>query len=264
MALQFDTAYRLTGEDGTVAVLNDYSDPNFVGYVDVDNGGVTGLDHADVREVAYDVVEGDGAVHGTFYRGRRAITLSCFFPQDDLTARNAAIDRFLAATEALRADGTLTWTEQGREETQVWWRSQQPTRVVNRLPKRGQAQMVCARPRIVGSLVRTATHATNVAVTNLGNHAAQPKFAIAGASTNPVVTHQATGKKLTVAASIPGGRTWTIDTEAGTVTDDLGVGHDGALDPLASDWGIAALPGNNAFLLAGGGSLTVSWRSTWK
>lgn len=264
MALQFDTTYTLTGEDGTTAVLNDPASPDFVGYLDIDNGGVTGLDHADVREATWDIVAGDGAQHGTFYRGRRAITLSCFFPQEEVVSRNFAVDRFLAASEALRADGTLTWTEAGREETEVWWRSQQPTRIVNRLPKRGQAQMVCAQPRILGSLLRSASGTTNVAVANLGNHPSVPTLKIAGASSSPVVTHGATGKKVTVVGSIPSGQTWTINLADGSVADNLGIAHDGSIDPLNTDWGMVALPGSNAFSLAGGGTLTVEWRSTWK
>lgn len=264
MAIEHGATYKITGESGAVAVLNDDTDQNFIAYADVEAGGIAGLDAADVRESTVDVVEGDGAVHGSFYRGRRPITINVFFPQPPGQQLNWAIDRWLDATEALRADGTIEWTETGRETTMVWFRTQQPTRVTGRMPKRAQTQLVAARPRVFSKQLQTGGPSSSVSATNAGNAPASPLLRINGASTNPVVTHVASQKKITLAASIAGGHYWTVDVLEAMVYDDGGVLRDGALNALQSDWSIALLPGGNTFTLSGGGSLLVNWRDTWK
>lgn len=64
--------YELVAPDGTRAVLNDRSDPDFVGYL---TSPPAGIDSPEVRESADLLVEADGGVHGAFYFGRRPVTL---------------------------------------------------------------------------------------------------------------------------------------------------------------------------------------------
>lgn len=73
VGLEQGARYVLTGPDGTRAVLNDRSDPDFVGFL---TAPPSGFDSPDVRESADVVVEGDGGVHGRFYFGRRPWTLA--------------------------------------------------------------------------------------------------------------------------------------------------------------------------------------------
>ncbi len=98
--------YKLVGPDGTVAVFNDITDPNYVGMIT----DVTGLDSADVRESATDLTEVDGGVHGNFYYGRRPIVLSgLVYGQGTVKQRMAKLDLLSRASNAMRGDSTLSW-----------------------------------------------------------------------------------------------------------------------------------------------------------
>lgn len=69
---QYGVKYTLTGPDGSRAVFNDPSDVDYVGQLT----DLTGLDSAEVREAADDLIGDDGGVHGEFYYGRRPLTMS--------------------------------------------------------------------------------------------------------------------------------------------------------------------------------------------
>lgn len=55
-ATEFSTVYTLTSPSGVVAVLNDSASANYAGVIKE----ITGLDSAEVRESASDLVEADG------------------------------------------------------------------------------------------------------------------------------------------------------------------------------------------------------------
>lgn len=112
-AVTFGDRYEIVGPDGTRAVFNDDTDPNYVGMLTE----VTGLDSPEVRESAQDIVEGDGGVHGNFYFARRPITMTTrVFGHSSLVERATRIDRARRATIALRADATLKWKPVVRRE----------------------------------------------------------------------------------------------------------------------------------------------------
>lgn len=141
--------YVLTGPDGTRAVFNDDTDPDFVGLLDGEKG-ITGLlDGADVRENGMDLVEGDGGVHGAFYLGRRSGTLEgIIWPDPDMTAVNAREQKLKRATRALRADAVLSWTPTGGTTRRLLVRRKERVAITARRPKEFQVQLVSASPRI--------------------------------------------------------------------------------------------------------------------
>lgn len=105
--------YTLTSPDGVTATFNDPFDPNYVGML----AEVTGLDSADVRESADDLVEADGGQHGYFWLGRRPIVLNGrVFGHASVAQRAARLDRGRRASFALRGDSTLSWKPSTRRE----------------------------------------------------------------------------------------------------------------------------------------------------
>lgn len=107
--------YILTAPSGSVAVFNDPLDPNYVGML----SEVTGLDSAEIRETADDLVQQDGGVHGDFWLGRRPITMTGAIFNVTASERTLRIDRLMRASMALRGDGTLTWKPAVRKENQA-------------------------------------------------------------------------------------------------------------------------------------------------
>jgi len=98
---QFGVKYTLTGPDGTVVTFNDFSDPNNVGTLT----DISGFDSPEVRESADDLVEMDGGIHGSFFYGRRPITLSGLIHEHaDAADRNMRMARLMQATNAMRDD----------------------------------------------------------------------------------------------------------------------------------------------------------------
>src|SRR5512146_1049320 len=113
---EYGVKYTLEGPDGTKAVFNDSTDPNFVGSLSPESSG---LDSADVREAAADAVEADGGVHGNFYYGRRPVVLQGTIIASSATQRNERASRLKQASNAMRADATLKWTPTGGEEMEL-------------------------------------------------------------------------------------------------------------------------------------------------
>lgn len=115
-AVEVGARYQLVSPDGVVAVFNDPTDPNYVGMLT----DVTGLDSAEVRESAEDLVETDGGQHGNFYFGRRPITMTArVFGHASILERNLRIDRAERASLALRGDSVLTWKPSVRRDNLV-------------------------------------------------------------------------------------------------------------------------------------------------
>lgn len=108
--------YRLVGPSGAVATFNDEFDPSYVGMLTE----VTGLDSAEVREAATDLVEADGGSHGNFYFGRRPIVLNGrVFGHGSHRERALRLDRARRASLAMRDDAVLSWKPNGRYENLV-------------------------------------------------------------------------------------------------------------------------------------------------
>jgi hypothetical protein len=194
---QLSTKYTLTGPDGTVATFNDPSDPNFVGSITE----VTGLDSPEVRENAENIVGMDGGVHGSFFHGRRPITLAgTIYNVTSNEDRNIKVTKLLQSSNAMREDATLEWTPAGGERQFVKVRRQQPVRITGGWSKSFQLLLVAADPRIYG----TTANAGNVVspiVQELIATGIHPK----GCATDGVHVYWTSGEAFIGRATVSGG-----------------------------------------------------------
>lgn len=266
--------YTLTGPDGSVAVLNDPTNANYVGMV-VD---ITGLDGADVRESSEDLTEADGGAHGNFFYGRRPITITGrVFGHTTLAQARTRLDKILRASDAMRGDAVLKWVPVDQTGTFIemftYVRRQQPVRITGSWVKDFQVSLVSEYAPLFSTALRSATAANGVtaSVENQGSGEAYPIITITGASTNPTVTNgtpsptqilYTTGLTLVAAESIQ------IDTLTHTASFTAGA-RSGQSANRYIDFGLTVrwprlAAGINSFVLAGGGSMTLSYRDTWR
>lgn len=260
--------YTITGEDNTQAVINDPSSSFYVGSVGAD--GITGLDHPEVRENAWALVEADGGVHGNFWLGRRPITMTFEVIGTSVTQRNNRLQRLKQAQRALRGDGTIKWTPTGSVEQQVSFRTQQPMRVAGSWLKTVFIGLVCADPRIYSTALHSTAginEATPTTIHNAGDFPSPPSLRIHGPGTNPVVKNAGvpiTFSGLTLAA----GDYVDVDLLQRTVIDNTGASRYSTIDFLNTTWWYI-YPGDNTVRIDwGSGStaasdLDVTWRDAW-
>jgi hypothetical protein len=286
--------YELVGPDGTRVVVNDPTDPDFIGYLDGESG-VSGLDGTDVREDAEDIVEGDGGRHGDFFASRRSIVLSGILaPEPDIVAVNRRERALLRAVNALRADGILRYTPTGEATRRVTWRRQQKPSITGRRPKSFQVGLVSADHRIFSdeehSLSVLGTAAVDnglgfnlgfdlsfggggvvgqVLIDNAGDEFTPPRLKVTGPITNPIIHNVTTDKEIRLIYTLAEGEYLEVETRS----DDVSVLLNGssnrysALDFLNSEvWELA--PGVNDVRLrstsiSNPASLTVNWRDAW-
>lgn len=301
---QLSIPYQLIGPDGTRVVFGNceeaIEDPDFVAFLDPDNG-ITGLlDGADVREQAGDLVEADGGWHGPFFEGRRPGTIQgVLLPNGDIGDVVAAERRLKAATRALRQDAVLRWTPAGETiERELRVRRQSPVRVTGRWPKAFQVALVSAEPHVLSSseasiscaaedtvalvgftspvtspLRTTVTAVGGTSVVNAGDLPSWPRFTIHGPITNPQISNFSTGLSIRFSADLAPDQFLVVDSRYATV--QLGNDAGGALanrysfyDFAASEWW-QLLPGTNDVRLiasawATGNLLTCYWRHAWE
>jgi hypothetical protein len=152
LGVEYGAVYTLTGPDGTKAVFNDSSDPNYVGILSPESSG---LDSADVRESAQDGTQRDGGVHGDFYYGRRPVVLQGTVIASSKADRAAKIAKIKRASNALRADATLSWPAEGITGgvNVLGLRRQQPVRFTKGWVKDFMIPLVAADAFIYGKLV---------------------------------------------------------------------------------------------------------------
>jgi hypothetical protein len=156
----------------TYAVINDSTDPNFVGYL---SEPPSGLGAAGVREVASQAVDGDGGRHGNFLYDRMPIGLSgIIMPSGVQATDEARQNRLLVATTAMRADGQILWTEAVRGALTVPFRTQQKTRITSRRPKAFTVALVNAdwrvfKQAVTQQLLSALGASVNFTITNTGN-----------------------------------------------------------------------------------------------
>jgi hypothetical protein len=291
-------AYVLTGPDGSRAVVGNCdaakNDPDFVGFLDPENG-ITGLlDTADVRESASDLVQADGGIHGAFYLSRRSGTVQgLILPQSEMPAVNAAIAKLKRATRALRADGVLTWTPSGGVPLMLRYRRQQRVAITGRRPKAFQAALVSADAYnlsaselnqsvaaggstgelgIANPITNPITSPLNVAaqqfIVNAGDAPSWPRFRIDGPITNPEIINQTTGERIRLVYVLNAGEWLDVYPERGQVL--LGGSGDrySAYDFSVSSWW-QLQPGNNDVRLIAASysapaQLTVYWRHAFE
>jgi hypothetical protein len=233
--VEFNVKYTLIGPDGTTAVFNDPSDPNYVGVL----SEITGLDSPDVRESADDLVEMDGGIHGDFFYGRRPIVLNgVILNPSSASARNARMDLLSRASDAMRGDAVLTWQPSGSVPQYVRVRRQQPLRVTGGWQKQFQLPLVAADPRIYSLSLNTSTVFTSdILGTNL---VPNPSFEVDTSGWN--VSNSSGVIAGTFARAVGGGAGWPASGVA-----SLRVTGTNAADTTARRVGAATSTGTSGF-----------------
>lgn len=265
--------YTITSPTGAVAVLNNPASGNYAGMLQE----ITGLDSADVRESATELVEADGGAHGRFYFGRRPLTMLVkVFNHETALIRATRIDRLHRACQALRSDAILSWapTYAPTVGMQVPVRLQQPIRDTGAWTKEVQLALVSASAVITSSTLNTSgtiASGGGGSVENRGSYPAYPVVTITGIATNPQVS-DGHGGTLRMG---PTGYTLSLASDESVAIDCLNhtaVFTAGARNGQSAnryiDFGLTTVwpnlvTGNNNFTLSGGGTVSVSWRDAW-
>lgn len=270
ISTEFNALYTLTAPDGSVATFNNPSDPNYVGALTE----LTGLDSAEVRESAQDLVEADGGAHGSFYLGRRPIVMTCrVFGHASLQEREVRVDRARRASMCLRGNGSLTWrpSDYAARAASDWMevftpvRRQQPFRESGQWVKELQIPLVSEYATIQSTSLITV--AAGTAAENRGNWPAFPILEITGVSVNPTVvadgrTFRTTGLTLATGEKVE----FDMLNHTGKFTAGPRVGQSANrhIDFTATDWPyLAGLNSVQTFSMSGGGTLSVRYRHTW-
>ena len=294
-AIDYTCMYTIVGPDGTTISFNKDTDPNFCGYLD----NITGIDGAEVRENAQNRVAGDGGMHNNFYAGRMPFTLTgTVFPSVGSNAVQELMQS--AVSKARRNDAQLLWTPTGTTiERMVAFRNQQPIRFTGKVPKTFNIAGVGADYRVLSSGINSSFPSVGsvpvCAVHNAGNEDANVMFVINGPidGHEVIIRNELTGKQIkflpdligvTPGAGLPAPATYPVGTMVINLVPDrlpLYLGFDVALggmpsvdqysciDPLGTDWTIAAVEGDQNFTLIATGtdptttSLEVRWRDSW-
>lgn len=280
LGVQFGQRWTLQGPDGTTAVFNDPTSPNYVGAIT----DVSGFDSPEVRENAGNLVQLDGGVHGDFFYGRRPITMSgTIYNVADVADRNVKLELLKRSTDAMRpqswqtgpagqGNARLSWTSAGGSPVYLDLRRQQPLRVSGGWNKDFQLSMVAADPRIYSTTLRTATagpSSTAATCANYGNTMTYPVYTITSPVYLPQITNTSTGSEIRVNIDlITAGHTLVIDSFKRTAIYDGATNVYGAIDFLATNWD--GLPGASVSLVAfsatasgAGAGLTITWRDAY-
>jgi hypothetical protein len=290
--MQIGIPYIITGPDGTRAVLNDPLDPDFVGYLDPDDG-IAGLDGAEVDEAADTLTDADGGVHGDFFHGRMPFTLQGFlWPEGGTPAVNARENRLKRAGKAMRADGTLTWTPDSDLQRVVYFRRQQRPFFGVGYERKFQLSLVSASHRIVSAGENSATFAADAAagelglasplasplastiapggstiVSNVGDEDSPPRFRIDGPITNPIIRNATLDAELRFITTLAAGEWLEIDVDNRQVLLNGASDRYAALQFPGSRWWQLTPGANDVRLLSTAFSapaaLTVYWRHAW-
>lgn len=153
--------YKITGEDGTVAVLNDPADPNFVGYLDGEDA-LSGIDSPEIRDSFAEMSEQDGSWAGQSFYTRRPIVMNGRVIPTSAADRNAKLGRLMRACTARFSDGILEWTPSGSNGEPVFlrFRTQLPFRAKGGFNKQFQIGLVANDPRIYTKRIYSTLNTT--------------------------------------------------------------------------------------------------------
>lgn len=267
LAIETGAVYTLT--TGSVsAVFNDPTSSNYVGMI----SEITGLDSADVRESSSDLVEADGGAHGSFFFARRPIVINCsVHGHATIAARSARIDRARRASNCMRTDGQLSWTNTGGPSVFTTVRRQQPFRESGAWVKLLQIALVSEFAYIFGQALKNSNF--GVTSENQGSAPAYPLLTMTGASTNPSVAMTTTGTSgsmtfNTTGLTLASDETVVFDMfrHSGSFTAGARNGQSANrfIDFATTQW--PYLEGNGTtqtFNLSGGGSGKITYRDTW-
>lgn len=281
-APQTGCKYVLTGPTGLRAVFNDPADADYVGALSGDGGGITGLDSAEVRESAEDLVESDGGAHGYFYFGRRPIVLTAQVNGfSSLNARDVRVDKARrVAKQLMRADGVLSWQNDPVASTagmQTWVRLQQPMRQTGQWNKELQLPLVSQYAPLFGAAARASgTMANNAwsSLENKGDALVYPVVRITGTSSNPYVVSSPdaftfVGRFNTTGLTLASGEVVEFDflSHTGTFIAGARAGQSANryIDFATTvTWPYFAPATSTSFFFYGGsGTMVVYWRDAW-
>jgi hypothetical protein len=271
--MELGVPYSLVGPDGTRVVFGNSdaarADADYIGPLDPE-AGIAGLDSPDMRESGQDRVQADGGINFDGFHSRRPVVINGEID------RNAAIATVLAreqklkrATNAMRANAVLSWTNTGYPARSLRLRRQAPIRISGRRPKTFQLPMIDADYRLLSvAEANVAATARNVAaaVTNAGDELATPRIEVTGPVLSQVVLRNVTaGLAIFFKAgfNVASGKLLVVDLAPPypTVTYD-GADAYGQIDFLATTWW-GMVPGAQN-LRVDGGSGAGTWRAYWK
>lgn len=269
--IELGATYSITGPDGTQAVFNDSSHPNFVGWL----REIGGLDSPEVRLEVAQIGGMDGAfLTSPGYYGARPITLGGVLAPGTATNVNQREEQLRRATDALRGDCTLSWWPSGLNEMQIGCRRQQPLRITPGRPREFQLSLVAPDPRIysVEQVTRIVTYAQSqsmdILVGNAGTAYAPVVIRVTGPIVGPSVQLANTGERLWFPGlTVPAGQTLLIDTGKKTATmSGLNKYHE--LNFTESSWWMLPPEGAPLIRLLGSGlaaatELRIEYRHAW-
>jgi len=200
----FSTAntYKLTLPDSSEIVFGiDKTDTDWVGLVGP-NGVTSSVELIESKDV---LARGDGEILGTSYWGSRSIVADIFIPENDPEKRSDYLEKLQKVTTMIRADGILSWQEQGTGtiSKQIPVRLQSfPTITHNSNPTKAyQIVMTAQQPQIDSATLSTSNNnsAGTFSITNSGNWTAYPYIKITGDYTQLTdlrIKNNTTGEEL--------------------------------------------------------------------
>lgn len=267
--------YELLLPDGGRLVVGNSdlakADPDWVGWLDPEQG-IAGLDSPDLREVAQEIVAGDGGLHLDFFHGRRPIVINgAIDPNVVIGTQMQYGQRIKRAGNAMRADAILSWTNTGFPKRRLRLRSQAGLRISGRRPKTFQVPMVDSDWRILSDAVAaSAAQALGAirSVTNLGDVVASPTFIINGPCPAPIlIENVTTGLSLRLKAgfALAAGEQLVITTDPPYPTVKMnGIDKYDQIDFLPSTWwGLLSGAQDVRVSPAGTGDFIVQHRHAW-
>lgn len=292
--------YELIAADGTRVVFGNNAtakaDADYIGPINPD-GGIQGLlDTAVVRESSTDLVERDGATHGSFWLGRRSGTIQGMFTPDvlDMTTIAAAEAKLKRATRALRSDLILRWTPPNDSSPrQLRCRRQDGPHVTGRRPKQWQVTLVSTDVYALASTEQTVVITAGAAAgevgipdpipdpittsynttgqqycVNAGDAPTWPRFRIDGPIVNPQLLNNTTGKSVVLNYTLNSGEYLDVYPDRGAILAGGTADRYSALNFAASTWWQLQPGSNDVRLLASSYSspaaLTVYFRNAYE
>lgn len=241
---------------GEIAVLNDSTSGNFVGYV-FDSSG---FDGPSVRTSMDDIPQGHGAVLGSFYHGARSFTLDVVLALAATSALSfARRDKLYRAFNAMAADGTIVYTETGGSARLLSFRREQPPRGPN-ADRHVLLSGISADPRIYKNTPTTGTSPQ----TNNGNAGSLPTFTFTPSGGTVVITNTTSGLGSPALSLAQGtgylstGSAVTVDFNAKTVVQGGVSKYASVIFPTSIWWEV--VPGANTFTVSNASSVSISFR----
>lgn len=224
-------------------VFNDRSGPEYNYFSDVE-----GMDAAAIKREDWELGGRDGAVVPDGFRAALYPSFSGYIVANSLASRRVQADRITAYLHSLaRADGTLKWLPSGaaamRQRT-VRLHDGPTVKQGHRIDG-FQFSLVAGDPLAYSVTLQTsadiAANGAAVNITNAGNAPTWPTIRIYGASTNPIVKNNTTGKRVEFDYNgglvIPDGTYLEVDTrKAQAILVSTGASQIGSLDPLTSEF----------------------------